>query len=241
MIFCGGQGMRFQTENPAERLPKPMASLGGRPLLWHIMKYYSYFGHRQFGLCLGHHGATIQNYFNRREFADDGWEIEFLDTGLASSIGERFAQTQAYVGDDEVFLASYGDTLTDAPLPQLIETHAASGKVASLLASKPNYTFNVIDADESHVVTGFGDVTESGMWINGGFFVFRRAVYDYVRAGEDLPETLNRLIADRELYAYKYEGFWAPLDTIKDRERLEGLVRGGGSVWQVWDRAAGEC
>jgi len=227
--------MRFQTENPAERLPKPMASLDGRPLLWHIMKYYSYFGHQQFGLCLGHHGATIKDYFKGREFADDGWEIEFLDTGLNSSIGERFAQTQAYVGNDEVFLASYGDTLTDAPLPQLIETHAASGKVASLLASKPNYTFNVIDADESHVVTGFGDVTKSGMWINGGFFVFRRAVYDYVRAGEDLPETLNRLIADRELYAYKYGGFWAPLDTIKDRERLEALVRGGGSVWQVWN------
>ena len=125
--------------------------------------------------------------------------------------------------------------MTDAPLPEVIETHAASGKVASLLASKPNYTFNVIDADEGHVVTGFGDVTESGMWINGGFFVFRRAVYDYVRAGEDLPETLNRLIADRELYAYKYGGFWAPLDTIKDRERLEALVRGGGSVWQVWN------
>lgn len=227
--------MRFQTEDPAARLPKPMAALGGRPLLWHIMKYYSHFGHRQFGLCLGHHAARIQEYFESPEFAEVGWEIEFLDTGLDSTIGERFAQTQGYVGDDEVFLASYGDTLTDAPLPSLIEEHAASGKVASLLASKPNYTFNVIDADEDQVVTRFGDVTESGMWINGGFFVFRRGVYDYVKAGEDLPETLNRLIDERELYAYKYDGFWAPLDTIKDRERLEGLVRGGGSVWQVWD------
>ena len=227
--------MRFQTDNPAERLPKPLASLGGRPLLWHIMKYYSHFGHRQFGLCLGHHGALIREYFGRPEFTDGGWQIEFLDTGLDSSIGERFAQTQEYVGDDEVFLASYGDTLTDAPLPTLIDAHAAGGKVASLLASKPNYTFNVIDADEGRVVTGFGDIAESGMWINGGFFVFCRRVFDYVRKGEDLPETLNRLIADRELLAYKYDGFWAPLDTIKDRERLEGLVRGGGSVWQVWD------
>jgi glucose-1-phosphate cytidylyltransferase len=226
--------MRFQTENPAERLPKPMASLDGRPLLWHIMKYYSYFGHRQFGLCLGHHGATIQDYFKGREFADDGWEIEFLDTGLDSSIGERFAQTQAYVGDDEVFLASYGDTLTDAPLPQLIETHAASGKVASLLATKPNYTFNVIQADASHLVTGFADVAETGMWINGGFFVLRRGVFDYIQEGDDLPETLARLIADRELLAYEYDGFWAPMDTLKDKHNLEALAASGRGPWEVW-------
>jgi glucose-1-phosphate cytidylyltransferase len=227
--------MRLETGNFSERLPKPMASLGGRPLLWHIMKYYAHFGHRQFVLCLGYRAGVIQDYFQRQEFADAGWEIDFADTGLESSIGERLAKAREHVADEEVFLASYGDTLTDAPLPVLIAAHAASGKVASLLAAKPNYTFNVIDSDENHLVTSFADVAQTGMWINGGFFVLRRTIFDYIREGDDIPETLGRLIADRELLAYKYEGFWAPMDTLKDRERLEGLVQRGGSVWQVWD------
>jgi glucose-1-phosphate cytidylyltransferase len=238
VIFCGGQGMRLEIGNFSERLPKPMASLGGRPLLWHIMKYYAHFGHRQFVLCLGYRGGAIQDYFGRQEFRDAGWEIEFVDTGLESSIGQRLALARDHVIGDEVFLASYGDTLTDAPLPLLISAHAASGKVASLLATKPNYTFNVIDTDESSVVTSFGDVAQTGMWINGGFFVMRRQIFDYIQEGDDLPDTLGRLIADRELLAYHYDGFWAPMDTLKDRERLEGLVQRGGSVWQVWAEGA---
>jgi glucose-1-phosphate cytidylyltransferase len=234
VIFCGGQGMRLETGTFSERLPKPMASLGGRPLLWHIMRYYTHFGHQQFVLCLGYRANAIQDYFRRQEFRDAGWEIEFVDTGLEASIGERLAQAREHVADDEVFLASYGDTLTDAPLPLLIAAHAASGKVASLLATKPNYTFNVIASDESDVVTSFDDIARTGMWINGGFFVFRREIFDYIHGGDDLPDTLGRLIADRQLLAYQYEGFWAPMDTLKDRERLEGMVRGGGSVWQVW-------
>jgi glucose-1-phosphate cytidylyltransferase len=234
VIFCGGQGMRLETGTFSERLPKPMASLGGRPLLWHIMRYYAHFGHQHFVLCLGYRASAIKDYFQRQEFRDAGWEIEFVDTGLEASIGERLAQAREHVADDEVFLASYGDTLTDAPLPLLIAAHAASGKVASLLATKPNYTFNVISSDEADVVTSFDDVARTSMWINGGFFVFRRRIFDYIREGDDLPETLGRLIADRELLAYQYDGFWAPMDTLKDRERLEGLVRGGGSVWQVW-------
>jgi len=234
VIFCGGQGMRLEIGNFSERLPKPMASIGGRPLLWHIMKYYAHFGHQHFVLCLGYRASAIQNYFQRQEFRDAGWEIEFVDTGLDSSIGERLAQTREHIAEDEVFLASYGDTLTDAPLPLLIAAHAASGKVASLLATKPNYTFNVITSDETDVVTSFDDIARTGIRINGGFFVFRRRIFDYIREGDDLPETLERLITDRELLAYQYDGFWAPMDTLKDRERLEGLVRGGGSVWQVW-------
>jgi glucose-1-phosphate cytidylyltransferase len=243
VIFCGGQGLRFEMGTFSERLPKPMASLGGRPLLWHIMKYYAHFGHTEFVLCLGYRGGKIQEYFQRAEFSDAGWEIQFVETGLESSIGERLARVQEHVCDRKVFLASYGDTVTDAPLPLLIGAHAASGKVASLLAAHPNYSFNVIDADEDHVVTKFADVTQTGMWINGGFFVFRRQIFDYIREGDDLPETLSRLIDDRQLLACEYEGFWAPMDTLKDRERLEGLVQGGGSVWQVWatePSAAGE-
>ncbi len=238
VIFCGGQGMRLETGTFSERLPKPMTSIGGRPLLWHLMKYYEHHGHTEFVLCLGYRGGAIQDYFARSEFAEAAWQIDFVDTGLDSSIGQRLAQTREYVADREVFLASYGDTLTNAPLPLLIAAHAASGKVGSLLAARPNYTFNVIDADDQHVVTSFADVGRSGMWINGGFFVFRRTLFDYIHDGEDLPATLNRLIADRQLLAYEYDGFWAPMDTLKDRERLEGLVRSGNDAWQVWATAA---
>ena len=238
VIFCGGQGMRLETGTFSERLPKPMASIGGRPLLWHLMKYYAHYGHAEFVLCLGYRGGAIRDYFGRSEFAEAGWEIDFVDTGIESSIGERLAHARDHVGEREVFLASYGDTLTDAPLPLLIAAHAASGKIASLLAAKPNYTFNVINADDEHVVTSFADVAQTGMWINGGFFVLRREMFDYLREGEDLPETVNRLIADRQLLAYEYDGFWAPMDTLKDKERLESLVRAGDGAWQVWTTAA---
>jgi glucose-1-phosphate cytidylyltransferase len=238
VIFCGGQGMRLESGTFSERLPKPMASIGGRPLLWHLMKYYAHFGHTEFVLCLGYRGGAIKDYFERAEFGEAGWTIDFVDTGIESSIGERLARARGHIGDREVFLASYGDTLTDAPLPLLIAAHAAGGKIASLLAARPNYTFNVIDADGENVVTSFSDIAGTDMRINGGFFVLRRAVFDYLREGEDLPEALNRLIADRQLLAYEYDGFWAPMDTLKDRERLENLVRTGESAWQVWASSA---
>ena len=231
VIFCGGRGMRL--DSFSEHLPKPMASIGGRPLLWHIMSYYAHFGHQRFVLLLGYRGDGIRDYFGDPEFERNGWEIEFLDTGLDASIGERFAAARDAI-DEDVFLTSYGDTLTDADLPMLIRTREESGRLGSLLAVPPNYTFNVVASDGDDIVTGFHDVADSPLWINGGFFVFDRRVFDYVREGDDMPEILGRLIADRELLAIKYDGFWSPMDTLKDRERLEGLVRDGRSAWQVW-------
>ena len=231
VIFCGGRGMRL--DSFSEHLPKPMASIGERPLLWHIMSYYAHFGHQRFVLLLGYRGDGIRDYFSTPEFQRNGWEIEFLDTGLDASIGERFAAARDAI-DEDVFLTSYGDTLTDADLPTLIRTREESGKLGSLLAVPPNYTFNVVTSDVDDAVTGFHDVAESELWINGGFFVFDRRVFDYVHEGDDMPEILGRLIADRELLAIKYDGFWSPMDTLKDRERLERLVREGQGVWQVW-------
>jgi glucose-1-phosphate cytidylyltransferase len=231
VIFCGGRGMRLGSFS--EHLPKPMASVGGRPLLWHIMSYYAHFGHRRFVLCLGYRGDGVRDYFSTHEFRRNGWEIEFLDTGLDASIGERFAAARDSI-DEDVFLTSYGDTLTDADLPTLIRTREESGRLASLLAVPPNYTFNVVTSDEQDAVTGFHDVAESELWINGGFFVFDRRVFDYVQEGDDMPEILGRLIAERQLLAIKHDGFWSPMDTLKDLERLEGLVRDGRSSWQVW-------
>jgi glucose-1-phosphate cytidylyltransferase len=214
-------------------LPKPMVPIGGRPLLWHIMKYYAHFGHREFVVCVGHQAAPIKDYFERTAH---GWHVAFVDTPLEASIGERFYAVRDHLAGEELFLANYGDTVTDVPLPLLIDHHAEQGKIASLLAVRPNYTFNVVEADGAKV-TGFRDIGQSGIWINGGYFVFRGDVFDYLSAGEDLPEMFERLIGADQLVAYPYEGFWAPMDTLKDKQRLESLVESGGSVWQVWEKS----
>jgi glucose-1-phosphate cytidylyltransferase len=229
VLFCGGQGMRLR--DAVGSLPKPMVPIGGRPLLWHIMRYYAHFGHRDFIVCVGHQADAIRDYFERT--AHD-FRIRYVDTGLDSSIGERFYAVREELGGEDVFLATYGDTVTDVPLPTLIERHAGSGKVASLLSARPNYTFNVVESDGARV-SAFHDIAESGLWVNGGYFVFRRDVFDYLEEGEDLPAMFQRLIAADELVTYAYEGFWAPMDTLKDKQRLEALVESGGSVWQVWE------
>jgi glucose-1-phosphate cytidylyltransferase len=229
VLFCGGQGLRLR--GAVASLPKPLIPIGGRPLLWHIMRYYAHFGHCDFIVCVGHQAAAIRDYFER---TPHDWRIQFVDTGLDSSIGERFYAVRECLAGEEIFLANYGDTVTDIALPTLIDHHSRSGKVASLLSVRPNYTFNVVTSQDSQV-TGFQDIAQTGIWINGGYFVFHRDVFDYLERGEDLPAMFQRLIAADQLVAYAYEGFWAPMDTLKDKQRLEALVESGGSVWQVWE------
>lgn len=208
-----------------------MVPIGGRPLLWHIMRYYAHHGHGDFLVCVGHQAEAIREYFTR---TSHDFHIEFVPTGLESSIGERFSMLQDLLRGEDVFLANYGDTVTDAPLTELIDHHARSERVASLLSVRPNYTFNVVEAEGSRA-TNFQDIAETGIRINGGYFVFRGDVFDYIEPGEDLPEMFRRLIAAEQLTAYAYDGFWAPMDTLKDKQRLESLVETGGNAWQVWD------
>jgi glucose-1-phosphate cytidylyltransferase len=229
VLFCGGQGLRLR--GVAGSLPKPMVPIGSHPLLWHIMRYYAHHGHRDFVVCLGHGAGAIKQYFARTGHA---FRIEFVDTGLETSIGERFSAIRDLVSGEKVFLANYGDTVTDVALPVLIDHHARSGKVASLLAVRPNYTFNVVETAGGRV-SGFQDIAQTGIWVNGGYFVFRPDVFDYIEAGEDLPEMFLRLIAADELAAYAYKGFWAPMDTLKDKQRLESMLENGRSTWQVWN------
>jgi glucose-1-phosphate cytidylyltransferase len=234
VLFCGGLGLRLR--GVTGLVPKPMIPIGGRPLLGHIMQYYAHFGHRDFTLCVGHQADMIRRYFGRSEFQAAGWTITFVDTPLEASIGERFFAVRDRI-DDDVFLANYGDTVTDVHLPDLIQMHSESGKIASLLSVPPNYTFNVVTTDGSERVAAFQDIADSGVRINGGYFVFQRSVFDFIEEGEDLPEMFRRLIAADELVAYAYDGFWAPMDTLKDKERLEALMTSGGSLWQVWNSA----
>jgi len=254
VIFCGGQGMRMR--EASEVAPKPMIPIGSRPVLWHVMKYYAHFGFTDFVLCLGYKAEAIKQFFlsysealaNDFVLSEGGarvhllktdihdWNITFVDTGLHSCIGERLRIVRHLLRDDEMFLANYGDTLTNADLPAMIERAKAANATASFLAVRPNYSFHVVSMDDSGRVNGIKDVTKSDVWINGGYFVLRSEIFDQIRPGEDLvEEPFRRLLASDRLLAQRHEGFWAPMDTLKDKMSLETLHEDGRAPWQLWN------
>src|SRR4029453_17491647 len=203
VLFCGGLGLRLREYH--ESVPKPMVSVGYRPILWHIMRYYAHFGHRDFVLCLGYRADVVKSYFlkynealsNDFVLSDGGqrvellstdideWRITFADSGVRASIGERLRAVRRHVDGEELFLANYGDVVTDAPLNELIERFRSSGKVAAFLSVRPTYNFRVV-RHNAGVVTSVQDVTQADLWINGGYFMFRHEIFDYIEPGEDL-------------------------------------------------------
>ncbi len=258
VLFCGGLGLRMGESTT--RVPKPMIPVGDRPILWHIMKYYASFGYHDFILCLGYKADVVKEYFlnynealsNDFVLSDGGrrielissdihdWSITFVSTGLQTPIGQRLKAIEPYLAGDEVFLANYGDTLTDAPIPDMVARLEATDKVALFLSSRPTYNFHVASLDESDTVLSLEDVTKSDLWINAGYFVFRREIFDYIQPGEDLvEEPFARLIAERKLIAYPYDGFWAPMDTLKEKANLDALLESGRAPWARWERQNG--
>lgn len=259
VLFCGGLGLRMG--EMTVRVPKPMVNVGGRPILWHIMKFYAHFGHDDFVICLGHQAEVIKEYFlNYNEaLANDftlseggarielvksdlaSWRMTFVDTGLQSNIGERLRRVRPHLEGEDYFLAHYGDTLTDVPVPVLVDELRDSGKVANFLCVRPtNYTFHTVRADSTGQVTSIDDIQTSEIWINGGYFVLRHDIFDYLEPGEDLVhEPFQRLIERNLLLMHRYEGFWAPMDTLKDRQTLETLSESGSAPWAVWENGAG--
>jgi glucose-1-phosphate cytidylyltransferase len=255
VLFCGGLGLRMR--EASEVLPKPMVPVGNRPILWHVMKYYAHFGHTDFILCLGYRSEVIKEYFlnynealsNDFVLSEGGrtvellnhdikdWRITFVDTGLHSLIGERLRAVRPYLEGEEYFLASYGDTLTDAPLPELIDGLKARDKVASFLCVRPSYSFHLVQFDEQQTVRRIHEATSSeDVWINGGFFVLRSDLFDYLHEGEELvAEPFQRLIEAGQLVANRYDGFWAPMDTLKDKQQLELMMERGNGPWRVWE------
>jgi glucose-1-phosphate cytidylyltransferase len=244
------------------RIPKPMVRVGRRPILWHIMKYYAHYGHTDFVVCLGHQAEVIKEYFltynealaNDFTFSDGGarielarsdlrdWRITFVDTGLQSSVGERLRRVRSHLEGEEYFLAHYGDTLTDAPLPLLVEELQLTGKVANFLCVRPtSYTFHTVQADDDGSVKSIKDIYGSEIWINGGYFVLRSDIFDFMQPGEELVhEPFQRLIEEDLLLMHRYEGFWAPMDTLKDRQTLEALAEAGTPPWAVWENGDGQ-
>jgi glucose-1-phosphate cytidylyltransferase len=253
VIFCGGLGVRMGEET--QRIPKPMIEIGGKPILWHIMRYYVAWGHNEFILCLGYKGDVIKQYFLSHDgalFSDfvlerdaggtrlevvthplDEWQITFVDTGIDATIGERLKAVEPYIGDDEMFLATYGDGLTDANMPHVIQAFRKSGKTASFLSVRPQFNAHLVETEPDGTVLKVDELSTSSVRINGGFFVFKREILDLIEPGDELVvETFAQLIARRELIAYHHDGFFGPMDTIKDRQRLEALQQSGEAPWR---------
>jgi glucose-1-phosphate cytidylyltransferase len=256
VLFCGGAGMRLR--GYSEDIPKPMVTIGARPILWHLMKYYAHFGHKDFILCLGYKGSSIKDFFlhydesvsndfvwskggKHIQFANrdiDDWTITFVETGASANIGERLKAVEPYLQNEEMFLANYGDGLSDVSLPNMLDTFRQSNAVASLLLVQPTASFDIVKAGPEGTVTGICALAQTDIWINGGFFILRKEIFQYIHPGEELVrEPFQRLIEKKALLAYACTGFWQCMDTFKDKQRLEEMNQ-GQAPWKVWDRRA---
>ena len=256
VLFCGGLGMRLREFS--ETIPKPMVNIGYRPILWHIMKYYAHYGHKDFILCLGHGADFIKNYFlnynecisndfvlskggkNLQLFNSDidDWNITFADTGTSSNIGQRLKAVEKYLEGEDVFLANYSDGLTDVSLNEQIEHFNCDNKLASFLCVKPNLSCHFITLNSTGAVEAIKDVNRSDIRINGGYFVLRKDIFNYMKDGEELlHEPFQRLVERGQLVAYKYDGFWVAMDTFKDKQMLDDIYASGHAPWQVWNHA----
>ncbi len=254
VLFCGGLGMRIR--EIGENVPKPMVTIGYRPILWHVMKYYAHFGHKDFVLCLGYRGDVIKNYFlnynecvsNDFVLSEGGkkldlmrsdiqdWKITFVETGLQANIGQRLKAVERIIGDDEEFFANYSDGLSSLSLPEQLEHFRRHDAVVSFASVKPNLSYHLVSAGPDGLVTGIEDIQRTPVRINGGFFIFRREIFQYLRAGEELVhEPFLRLIEERRLRAYEYDGFWRSMDTFKDRQQLEEIYSRGNAPWEIWN------
>lgn len=257
VLFCGGVGTRLKEYS--ETVPKPMVPIGHRPIIWHLMRYYAYYGHKEFILCLGYRGDAMRRYFldydecesndftiteggrrvrlYSRDISD--WSITFAETGLHANLGQRLCAVRRYLGDDELFLANYTDGLSDVPLPDYLAYASAQNRVATFLCVKPHQSYHIVSLTPSGHVTNLESAHDSDVWINGGFFVFKREIFDYIKDGEDLVvEPFQRLIRDEQLAAYRYRGFWAAMDTVKDKLRFDEMAASDNTPWQVWKTRA---
>jgi glucose-1-phosphate cytidylyltransferase len=254
VLFCGGLGTRLREYS--DTIPKPLVDIGYRPILWHVMKYYAHYGHKEFILCLGYRGNLIKDYFlnyrecdsndfeltngggNIRLFNSDikDWKITFVDTGLNANLGERLMAVRKYLGEDEIFFANYSDGLSNAPLPDYTDHMRKMKAIGCFLCVRPSQSFHAAHVSDDGMITEFRHIKHSEYRINGGFFVFKKEIFDYMKPGEELVEQpFQRLIAEKKLAAFKYDGFWAAIDTFKDKHRIDEMYAKGDRPWEVWN------
>lgn len=253
VILCGGMGTRLREET--EFKPKPMVEIGGRPILWHIMKLYACYGFRRFILCLGYKGSVIKDYFANYEarsndftvhlgrrngmryqssHTEQDFEVTLVDTGLKSMTGERLKRIESLI-DTDAFMVTYGDGLADVNIAELVDFHRSHGALATLTASRPPSRFGVLELCGEGRVLRFGEKVQSE-WINGGFFVFNRRVFDYLHEHSVLEqEPLQRLAAEGQLRARRHSGFWMGMDTYREYELLNQMWDAGKAPWKVWE------
>lgn len=254
VILAGGFGTRLSEETTVR--PKPMVDVGDQPILWHILKIYSHYGINEFIICCGYKGEMIKQYFAeyRRLRSDltfdfsadtetvhqnhcEPWRVTLVDTGLQSMTGGRLKRVQEYVGDD-TFCMTYGDGVSDVHIGAVIDYHRAEGTLATLTAIQPGGRFGVFNLTNGNGrITHFREKPQgSSAWINGGFFVLEPGVFDYIDGDETVweREPLERLARDGQLSAYQHEGFWQPMDTLRDKNYLEDLWETGERPWKVW-------
>ena len=256
VLFCGGLGTRLREYG--DNIPKPLVPIGYRPVLWHVMKYYAHFGHKDFILCLGYRADKIKEYFlnyeeclsNDFSMSNGGksidlmssdihdWNITFVDTGLHTNVGGRLRKVAPYLEGEEMFLANYSDGLTDYPLTDMVDSFQQTNNVGAFLCAPPSQTFHLVDLNGDNNVTNIRYVRDSGIMVNCGFFIFRNQIFDYLQAGEELVEApFQRLIADNRLMAFRGRRFFA-MDTFKEQQELTDLFTRGEAPWVLWNRPA---
>ncbi|MBK6350434.1 MAG: glucose-1-phosphate cytidylyltransferase [Proteobacteria bacterium] len=253
VLFCGGLGTRLREHS--DTIPKPLVNIGVRPIIWHLMRYYAHFGHKDFVLALGYRGQMVREYFMRYEecmtndftLSGDGrkvdlhsrdiqdWRITFVDTGLNANIGERLLAVRKYVQDEEIFLANYADGLSDIPLNTVVDDFRKGTRLATFVSVRPSQSFHYVTADGDGRVRRIGSVQDADLRINGGFFVLRQSIFDYMQPGEELVEQpFSRLIEKDLLGAYRHDGFWQPMDTFKDKISFDRMEARGVCPWMLW-------
>jgi glucose-1-phosphate cytidylyltransferase len=255
VLFCGGLGMRLR--DYSQNTPKPLVPIGPRPILWHLMSYYAAYGFKDFILCLGYRAESIKRYFlkyneclsNNFVYENGGsriellsrdihdWKITFVDTGMHTNIGGRLMAVRDYLKGEEVFLANYSDGLSNVPLDKYLEYFYDRDKIGMFLSVRAPHVFHVVDVGADNIVRDISHVNHSGLRINGGFFLFKKAIFDYMQSGEELvEEPFGRLIGVNQLIGYPHDGFWASMDTFKDRQLLNDLYSKGEAPWAIWEK-----
>jgi len=254
VILAGGFGTRLSEETHS--IPKPMAKIGDKPILWHIMKQYSHYGFNEFVICLGYKGYVIKEYFSNyflhnstvtidlaknsteiHKSTTEPWKITLVETGLHTMTGGRIKRIQEYVGD-EPFMLTYGDGVSDVNIADLVEYHKTNGKLCTVTAYRPSGKFGSLNLNEKMEVQSFTEKPAGdGMWVNAGFFVCQPEVFDYIQEGDETifeRTPLEKLAKDGEMQAFKHEGFWKPMDILKDNKDLNEMWDSGKAPWKVW-------
>ncbi len=259
VILAGGLGTRLSEETVLK--PKPMVEIGGKPILWHIMKIYSHYGYDDFIICLGFKGYIIKEYFSNyflhmsnvtfdmkshsmevHENHAEPWKVTLVDTGMETMTGGRIKKIAPYVGS-ETFMLTYGDGVSTVNITKLMEFHKSQGKIATVTATQPSGRFGALHFNSSDQIVAFHEKPAGdGSWINGGFFVLEPKVFELLTEDSTIfeKEPLEKLAASGQLAAYKHHDFWYAMDTLRDKNHLEALWQSGKAPWKVWKDQAGK-